>query len=59
MNKRNPAHCERALTNCKRFALGLDTAYWITFPLGIHSVRMRKQYRSADTRTPSRGMMFA
>ena len=39
------SHNERAskLTNCKRFAIGLDFANCIMFPLGIHSVRMRKQ----------------
>ena len=58
MNKRNPANREGGLTNCKRFAFGLDTAYWITFPLGIHSVRMRKQCKFADTETPSKGKTF-
>ena len=46
------------LTSRNRFASGLDLAYCITFPFGIHSVRMRKQRESADKETPSRGMMF-
>lgn len=46
------------LTNCKRFAAGLDFAYFIIFPLGIHSVRIRKQCVSAEMETPNRGRMF-
>ena len=46
------------LTSLKRFASGLDLAYCITFPPGIHSVRMRKQHGSADTETPNKGRMF-
>ena len=45
-------------TSRKRFASGLDFAYCITFPFGIHSVRMRKQRESADTETPNKGMTF-
>jgi len=48
---------ENRLTNCKRFASGLDTAYCITLPFGIHSVRMRKHW-SADTETPNKGKTF-
>jgi len=46
------------LTNPKRFASGWDLAYSITFPPGIHSVRMRKQHGSADIETPNKGRMF-
>lgn len=46
------------LTSCNRFASGLDLAYCITFPLGIHSVIMRKHCESVDTETPNKGMRF-
>ena len=46
------------LTNRKRFASGLDVAYLITFPLGIHSEKIRKQCGSVDTETPNKGKMF-
>ena len=45
-------------TNRKRFASGLDVAYSITLPLGIHSEKIRKQCRSADTKTPTKGKIF-
>jgi hypothetical protein len=45
-------------TSRKRFASGLDLAYCITFPLGIHSVIIQKQSESVDTETPNKGSMF-
>ena len=56
--RRNHRETTSGLTNRKRFASGLDLAYCITFPLGIHSERMRKQRRSVDTETPNKGEMF-
>ena len=59
MNKtRNRGETASRLTNCKRFASGLDLAYCVTFPLSIHSVRMRKQHGPVDTETPNEGKMF-
>jgi len=46
------------LTSRKRFASGWNFAYSITFPLGIHSVIMRKQRGSTDTEAPNKGKMF-
>ena len=46
------------LTKRKRFSSGLEAVYHITFPLGIHSLTMRKQYGSTDTETPNKGKMF-
>jgi hypothetical protein len=46
------------LTNCKRFVCGLNLAYSITFPLGIHSVIIWKRFGSSDTEIPNRGRMF-
>ena len=46
------------LTNRKRFASGFDLAYFVTFPLGIHSVRMWKRRGLVDTKTPNNGKMF-
>ena len=46
------------LTDCKRFAVGLDLAYCITLPLTIHSVRMHKLRVSVEMETPSKGRMF-
>ena len=43
IDKENSGGNSNQLTNCKRFALGLDFVYCITFPLGIHSERMQKQ----------------
>jgi len=48
----------RGLTNPSRFTSGLDLAYCITFPLGIHSVRIRKQHESSDTEIPNKGRRF-
>jgi len=45
-------------TNRKRLAPGFDLAYCITFPLGIHLERIRKQSGSRDTETPNRDKMF-
>jgi len=42
----------------RRFASRLDLAYCITFPLGIHSERMRKGNGSADIEIPNKGKMF-
>ena len=46
------------LTSRKRFFSGLFFAYSITFPLGIHSVIMRKRCGSVDTDAPNKGKMF-
>ena len=56
--RENDGEAAGGFTNRKRFASGLALAYCITFPLGIHSVRMRKQYGSADTEIPNRGKML-
>ena len=45
-------------TSRKRFASVFFLAYSITFPLGIHSVRIRKQYGSVEAEIPSRGRIF-
>ena len=61
MNKRKSRESEDVaggLTNRKRFFSGLDFTYSITFPLGIHSVIMRKQCGSVETETPNKGKMF-
>jgi hypothetical protein len=59
MNKRgNHEGAEVERTNRKRFASGLDIAYLITFPLGIHSEKIWRQRRSVSTETPTRGKMF-
>ena len=57
-SKENCREATSGLTNRKRFAFGLDLAYFITFPLGIHSVRMQKQRGSLETETPNKGKMF-
>lgn len=46
------------LTNCKRFAAGLDCVYFTIFPLCVHSVRMRKRCGPPEIETPTRGKMF-
>ena len=56
--RKNRRGTTSSLTNRNRFASGLDLAYCITFPLGIHSVRIRKRCGSADTETPNNGRMF-
>ena len=49
---------ESGLTNCKRFAVGLDFAYCIIFPLCIQSVRMWKRCESTEIETPSKGKIL-
>ena len=46
------------LTNCKRFASGLDLVYSITFPFRIQSETMRKLQGSVETETPNNGKML-
>ena len=53
-----PFERESELTNCKRFASGLDLVYSIKFPFGIHSERIRKQRGFVDVETPRRGKML-
>ena len=54
----NRGETESGLTNRKRFSSGLDFAYCITFPLGIHSVRMQKPRGSVDMEMPNKGKIF-
>jgi len=56
--KRNRRKIASGFTIRKRFASGLDLAYCITFPLVIHSERMKKERRSADIETPNKEEMF-
>ena len=46
------------LTNLSRFAVGFDFTYSMTFPLGIHSVRIRKDFGVVEIDTPNKGKMF-
>ena len=56
--RREIAETAGGLTNRKRFASGFDLVYCVTFPLGIHSVRMWKRRGPVDTKTPNRGKIF-
>lgn len=46
------------LTNWRRFTIGLDLAYSITFPFRIQSEMIRKQQGSVVIETPNKGRML-